>query len=127
VVSPYVIEFTAFSAELATVLEGFYKSPNGLLVKALEVKPNDEMIAGFPGMQVPNPVAPINNPMTNRPPVRPSIPGIAPPPGSRPRPPSVGGAAPGAVGAGNENYKTVLDEKILKVTLWIDVLKPSAK
>src|SRR5438105_7263635 len=55
VVSPYVAEFTAFSSELAAALEGFYKSPNGLLVKALEVRPNEEGL-GMPGGQVPNPV-----------------------------------------------------------------------
>jgi len=37
VVSPYLAEFNAFSSELAGALEGFYKSPNGLLVKAVEI------------------------------------------------------------------------------------------
>lgn len=125
VVSPYVAEFTAFSTELAATLEGFYKSPNGLLVKAVEVRPLDEKEAPPQpgGAATPTPVP--GNPQMRRPlPPPPGAPGTPPRPAQRPRP--NGNAVPPGASAG-EGFKTVLDEKLLRITLWIDVLKPPAK
>ena len=130
--SPYALEFNSFSAELASVLEGFYKSPNGMLVKALEVKPMDDK-AEMPG--APPPIVPAPGPANPLPPRRippagapglpgvPGAPGLRPPPGARVRPP--GSPLPGT-GAG-EGMQTVLDEKKLRIVLWVDVLKPPAK
>jgi hypothetical protein len=140
VVSPYLAEFNCFSSELATVLEGFYKSPHGLIVKSLEVKPLEETApAGVPGA---NPAAvpvssnaPVPPPRRIPPPatngVAPAVPGVAPgtvrPPGTPP--PRTPTPKPGAAAAapGSEILKTVLDEKLLKITLWVDVLKPPVK
>src|SRR5439155_3020280 len=133
VVSPYIAEFNSFSSELAAALEGFYKSPNGLLVKAVEVKPIEEKEKQAPGLQPnpavpgPNPTAPTATGLTNPPPRRfpqtpgaPGTPGLIPPPRQRFTPgPAGGGAPPGA----GEVLKTVLDEKMLSITLWIDLLK----
>lgn len=120
VVSPYIVEFTSFSSELATVLEGFYKSPNGLIVKAVETKPIEE-VAGGAAPMIPTMVA--TNALPNQPIRRlpPGVPGA--PPGTRPPRPA-GGAAPAL---GGEGMKTVLDEHLLRITLWVDVLKPLAK
>jgi hypothetical protein len=132
VVSPYVAEFTSFSTELAGVLEGFYKSPNGLLVKGVEVKPIEEVQVpgGAPPPNTPPPpvLAPAPGAPTNylrRPVPTTSAPGATPVP--RPRPPGSAAGTQPAVGGPGEILKTVLDEKILRVTLWIDVLKPAAK
>ncbi len=126
VVSPYAIEVTSFSFELAKVLEGFYKSPNGLLVKAVEVRPLEEGVA----MQSPNampPPAVIPGPGP-KPPVRPVLPGTpGPATGARVRPPGVSAVPGSAASTSGEGFKTVLDEKMLRILLWIDVLKPPAK
>jgi len=130
--SPYAIEFNSFSSELATVLEGFYKSPNGLLVKAVEVKPAEELQGvppagvpppAVPGPGAPTPIGPGTPPPLRRPLPPPGTPGA--PPTVRPRPRPAGAAAQG-LGAG-EGMVTVLDEKKLRITLWVDVLKPPAK
>jgi hypothetical protein len=112
VVSAYVAEFNSFSSELAAVLEGFYKSPNGLLVKSVEAKPLDEK--ELPPGQPPAPVLNagtnvFHRPVTNTP--------ITTKSSSK---------LPGG-GAGGEGFRTVLDEKMLKITLWVDVLKPPVK
>jgi hypothetical protein len=143
VVSPYLAEFNCFSSELAAVLEGFYKSPHGLIVKSLEVKPLEETP---PGVPAPNaaavPVssnAPVPPPRRIPPPatngLAPAVPGapaVAPGtvrPPVTPRPPGTAPPKPGAAAAapGSEILKTVLDEKLLKITLWVDVLKPPVK
>src|SRR5437016_3476906 len=132
--SPYALEFNAFSAELATVLEGFYKSPNGLLVKAIEVKPMDDK-AEIPGAPPPIvPLAPAPAPVPGNPALPPRRNLLPPPPGTtgvpRPAPPGArtrpSGAPPAGLAAG-EGMQTVLDEKKLRITLWVDVLKPPAK
>jgi len=134
VASPFVIEFNSFSSELAAVMEGFYKSSNGLLVKAVEVRPLDE--AGVGGaMPAANPNAPPPNVTTNvpgfrrpnPPPVTPgatpgTVPPRPPPQVGAPRPPT--GTTPSSAG---EGLKTALDEKMLKIVVWVDVLKPPAK
>ena len=112
VVSAYVAEFNSFSSELAAVLEGFYKSPNGLLVKSVEARPLDEK-------EVPagQPIAPVPNVGTNafRRPVS------STPITTKSTSKVLGG------GTAGEGFKTVLDEKMLKITLWVDVLKPPVK
>jgi hypothetical protein len=135
--SPFVVEFNSFSSELATVMEGFYKSSNGLLVKAIEVRPLDE--AGVGGaMPANNPNLPAPTVATNVPGFRRTNPLPERPPGATavtpgavaPRPPTVPpGARPpaGNVPGAGEGLKTALDEKMLKIVVWVDVLKPPAK
>jgi hypothetical protein len=103
VLSPYQAEFHCFSSELAAALEGLYKSPHGLLVKALHVEPG------------PAPVAP------PQPPPQPVV--VPPPPGSGPRTnaPGTRFAKPLPVVPGLTN---VLNERVLKVVMRVEVVKP---
>ena len=99
------MEFYCFTSELAAALEGLYKSPHGLLVKALRVEALPDQ-PKMPGAAAPQPV-----------PVAPPVPGA---PGQRPgrRPPGSGVAPP------KEGLETVLNEKPLRATLLIEVVKP---
>jgi hypothetical protein len=108
VLSPYQVEFNCFSSELAAAMEGLYKSPHGLLVKALlvEALPMDKL-AQQPG-------AVVNPP-----------PGPARPPG-QPRPPGAAVSRVGAVPPPKEGIETVLAERLLKVILLVEVVKPGS-
>lgn len=119
VANPYEVTFHSFSPELAQVLEGFYKSPHGLVVKSMLVDPvAGEAGAGAGSNPAANP-APQPTNLPARPlPVRPA--GAPPPPaGVRPRP------AAAAAAAAQENLQTVLNEKLLKITLLVEVIKPA--
>jgi hypothetical protein len=140
--TPYEVTFHSFSSELAGVLENCYKSPHGLLVKALVVEPVSAQIQvaeAPPPAVVPPPVAFQPQPPTVTPPPRRGGKDEGPPPDlsrgpvGRPPPTAVPGrpppfgppatAAPAAVtGAG---LQTVLNERLLKVTMLLSVLKPS--
>ena len=108
--NPYEVVFHAFSTDLAAVLQSFYKSTNGLLVKAVSV----EVAAA----EVPN----INQPATPLPrAVVPAVPAPAPTP-TRPTPQRpAGGPAPPTKPP--EGLKTVLNERLLKITLVLEVLR----
>jgi hypothetical protein len=57
VLTPYVVTFRGFSGELASVLGGFAASPNGFIVKAVNVQPagaTTQANGSVPGV-VPNP------------------------------------------------------------------------
>jgi hypothetical protein len=99
VISPYQLEFNCFSSELASALEGLYKSPHGLLVKALMVDtaPVEARAAA------PQPAAPPPPRITNAPPNYPRKP-LPPPPGTL--------------------LTNVLNERVLKILLRIEVVKP---
>ncbi len=113
--NPYELTFHCFSGELAAVLESFYKSTNGLIVKSVTV----EMALS----EVVNPNAPA--------PVMP----VLPPPGTvRPPPPTGGVPPPGTPGFVRpiaaapaakpvERIKTVINERLLKVVLVLDVTR----
>jgi len=112
VLSPYQVELRCFSSELAAAMEGLSKSAHGLLVKAplVDVAPAQP---GMPNPGQPAPIPRVPNPL-------PPGPGGNPPkPGARPRP-------PGAAVAPKEGLETVLNEKLLKVILLIEVVKPGA-
>ncbi len=128
--SPYQIEFRSFSPELASVLESFYKSTNGFLVKAIQVEPETEP-AGVvaPATTGAAPSAPAG---VTQPPPQPRVPppGVPiprmPPAGAPPAQPGPAIAKPpGAVAPASEGIKTVLNEKLLKITFLIDVIRPS--
>jgi hypothetical protein len=117
--NPYEVTFHSFSAEIAQALEGFYKSPHGMIVKTLAVKPAPEA-PNRPGAAPPprpNVIPPPGGPI--RPNVPPGAPGAVPPAVApvpmQPRP-----ARPGQ----KEVLKTVLNEKLLEATVLIEIIKP---
>ena len=126
VTTPYQVEFRSFSSELATVLESLYRSPYGLVVKAVMVDldspaPGGALVQPQGGPATPVVRPPVRNP--DRPP--PGTRGV--PPGQRPPPANPN--APAAVGVAGvsvtpkEGLQTVLNEKLLKITLLIEVVK----
>jgi len=122
-ISPYEVSLRCFSSEVGNLLAGFASSPHGLVIKAINVEPavlgaGVDPAAG-PTMFTPQPMYPGG------------MPGYGPRPGlgmeegmGRPAvPPPV--AYNPAVGAGapKPGLQTLLDEKQLKVTLLVHVLK----
>jgi hypothetical protein len=110
--SPYIVDFLSFSPELATVLENFCKSKHGLVVKSILIDTAEPGPAGTP--QPPQPPSPGVKPLP--PPVRTNVIGLRAAPPVRP--------AAGAPAVGGE-LKTVLNEKLLKVSMLIQVVKVS--
>lgn len=124
VLSPYQVELRCFSSELAAAMEGLSKSAHGLLTKALlvDVAPSQPGMgnAGQGGQQ-PARNVPVPAAGGNPAPAAPNPGGVPPRPGARPfRPPG------GAAAAAKEGLETVLNEKLLKVILLIEVVKPGA-
>ncbi|MEI8043141.1 MAG: Amuc_1100 family pilus-like protein [Verrucomicrobiota bacterium] len=135
VLTPYEVTFRCFSSELASVLAGFASSPAGLIVKSINVEPAAAMAA------MTDPAAPAA--ATYVAPVQTYAPAPPPPmaergPGGMPdrygiaqrryTPPPVAQPAytPPPAGAGAKSkggLPTVLDEKQLKVTLVLVVVK----
>lgn len=109
VLTPYAVTFRSFSPELAAVLAGFAASPNGLVVKAVNIAP-----AGAGGM------AETGGGMAT---------GGLPPPGN----PEARGLYPGMPApstqptAGRGGLPTVLQEQLLRVTLEVVIVKPLPK
>lgn len=102
-INPYEVTIHAFTPELAAALESFYKSTNGLVVKAVqvEVAPTADPDAP-PGFQTPTPTS------------------------IRPFPPAFGAPGRGVVAGAarpQETIKTVLNERLLKITMMIDVMR----
>lgn len=102
---PYEVVFDSFSPELAAVLEGLQSAQYGLIVKSVHVEPAPEVAVGPGGFRPPGGQGAV--------PVRPGRPGrpgapVAPPPG-----------APAAA------FSTIINEKLLRVTLRIEVIKPN--
>jgi hypothetical protein len=114
---PYQIDFESFTTELALILEAFSKSKYGLLVKAVMIDA-EQVPALPPAGGVPPAVSPPPRPVLPRPgltnaaaagtPVRPPPPGVRPP----------GGPAPG-----KDGMTTVLNEKLIKVTLLVESVR----
>jgi hypothetical protein len=141
VLSPYEITFKCFSPELAGVLGGFATSPYGFLVKNIALEPavalttETTSVTAVTPQPVPVPVTPTYpttpNPYTQRygnlggdGEYRPNTPGYPRPVTPIPQPVQVAPVAPRPTG-----LQTVLDEKQLKVTLLVEVVKllPPAK
>jgi len=133
VLSPYEITFRCFSPELAAVLGGFASSPYGLLVKSINVEAAPATVASPEQAAVP-------------PAYQPPVPAFTPPPPPRmggegpnmaeryalslravPRPPPQQVYAPTPVPAPSPANRgglpLALDEKQLKVTLMLNVVK----
>ena len=113
--SPYEMTFHCLSAELAAAMEGFYRSPYGFLVQAIQVEPLGEKQGMEPGVPSGTPPAnPPPNPGRPRPP-RPGNPAAPPRPAAAP----TTGAAPAS-----DTLPTPFKEKRFKATLLVQVIKP---
>lgn len=106
VLVPWQITFLAFSPEIAQVLEGFVASPHAIIVKGINVQPAEATATGQ---------APADNGLN----------GLdrygryATPAGVLPR-----RGIPALAGrAGRGGLETVLDEKLLRVTVEIEIVK----
>jgi hypothetical protein len=102
-INPYEVTVHAFTPELAAALQSFYKSTNGLVVKSIQV----EVAPTAADPNLPPGAVPPPGPPVTRPP--------APPPGA------VRTGAPAAKPP--EAIKTVLNERLLKITMMIDVMR----
>jgi len=145
VLAPYELTFRCFTPELALVLSGFAASPHCLLVKTINVElapaatPTTPEVAATPAPQVYQP--PIYQPPPAFPPpgmprggeesegyrrryeqryATPTTPAYAPPVIPQPVAPP-----PAAAGGPRGGLQTVIDEKQLKVTLMLEVVKLS--
>jgi hypothetical protein len=133
VLSPYELSFRCFSSELAAVLAGFASTPCGMIiVKAINVESAPAVAAS--NEAVPPPMA-----YANPPPPR-AVPTPRPEDsfrdryglggrGGRPRPapqpqPMYAQPVPAVPSANKGGLPLVLDEKQLKVTLMLNVVKP---
>ena len=95
---PYEISFRCFSSELAAVLDGFRQSPHGFIVKTVRVEAAPALAAAGP-----------------------SAAGMADP-GSRPVPSP--GTTPGmGVATSRGGLPIVINEKLLRVSLLVNVVK----
>jgi len=128
VLTPYVVTFRSFSPELAKVLAGFAASPNGMIVKAINIGPAG---AATQPMGGPSPYYQPNGPgmyPQNGPGgYQPNAPGGYPPNGpgmyqqngmGGPLPP------PSAGGSSRGGPPTVLKEQLLRITLEVVIVKP---
>ena len=123
VITPYEVTFRCFSTELGAMLSGYASSPHALVVRGINVEPagtgagpGGEM--GLPEMYTPTyrpvPVAPLDRRRMN--PEAEFARRYAPPVRYAPAPTTSRGG-----------LKTLLDEKQLKVTLLIEVVKLTLK
>jgi hypothetical protein len=116
VLVPYEVSFQSFSAELAAALSGFGADEHGIIVKAVNVEP----LTGSGMLGVPGGPAPYGNP------AYPGAPGYGNPGGYYGNPELRGMAppvAPTAAPATRGGLQTILDEKPLKVTLVLNVVR----
>ncbi len=109
VLHPYQFELECFSGELASILEGLYKSPYALSLKSISVEP---LVAV--GTEVVEPPPPEPEP-------------VAPPAEGQPTVPAYRGypyrpTVPTAPAA--PEMKTVLAERLLKVILLLEAIQP---
>jgi hypothetical protein len=104
ITTPYMFEFQCFSGELAGIVNGLQTSTNGFLLKSLLVEPAsavaDASATGAPTVAAAPPPAPVGPGATR------------PAPGGRPAAPP-----PDPIG------KTVLDERQLKISMMVEVIK----
>jgi len=102
-IDPYEVTVHAFTPELAAALQSFYKSTNGLVVRSIHVEVAPTAAdPNLPPGAAPAPFVPV------------------PPPVTRPVP---GARAGAAVAKPQETIKTVLNERLLKITMMIDVMR----
>jgi hypothetical protein len=111
VLTPYVITFHGFSAEVASVLTGFSNDRHGFIVKTINVEPGGGAVGSMPGTEL----AMAGGGLTAMP--------MMPQPGSyNPYAAAAAAAAPPAA-TGAKGPPVILDEKPLKVTMVVVVVK----
>lgn len=111
---PYEVVFDCFTPELAAVVEGLQGGKYGVLIKTVEVRPADELPTA-PGVRP----QPGQNPVPGQPPQRGMRGGNAPAPR--------GAAAPAVVpGPGAPQLITIINERLIRVTLNLDIIKPDS-
>ena len=112
-VNPYEVTVHAFTPELAAALQSFYKSTNGLVVKSVQVEMAPSADPNLAAAAAPAGAGPTSAP-----------PGLTHPGMTRPTLPPPGAVRPGVPGAQpKETIKTVLNERLLKITMMIDVMR----
>ncbi|MGA3266621.1 MAG: hypothetical protein ABSE16_07355 [Verrucomicrobiota bacterium] len=114
VTTPYVITFRSFSPEIARVLSGLASSPNGFVVKGINVEPASG-VAGTAQFYQPQPSG-----MTH-PPAAPGFPPAFPPAFPRSTYTAPVQAAPSG------GPKTILQEQLLRTTIEVEIIKLSAR
>jgi len=145
VLAPYEIQFQGFTAELAAVLEGFYRSPNCFIVRNLDVQTNIVNVAADSSQTIPS-YLPYYPPTTLAPGVAPSpeqlmrqrygpyggmgpgggrYGGMGPGRGYYGQPPPVAPTpTPGAFApAARRGPETILDERPFKVTMYVEAVR----
>ena len=134
VLTPYEVKFKCFTPELASALSGFASSPNGLLVKTINVElaPAAELVPEMaqaativqPIIQQPIPEQPTKRMAEEQFRRRYGLEGrrgaSIPPPIAQPAAPQ---PMPAAAPAARGGLQTVLDERQLAVTLMLNVVK----
>jgi hypothetical protein len=110
---PYEVVFDCFTPELAAVVEGLQGGKYGVLIKTVEVRPADELPTA-PGGR--------GQPGQNQPPGQP------PQRGMRGNAPGARGAPAPAVapGPGSPQLVTIINERLIRVTLNLDIIKPDS-
>ena len=115
--SPYELTFFGFSQELGQILESFAGSKHGLIAKDLAIT----------AVEVQSQATPSGGPGRPGMPQRPAVPSASRPGQPGAANPNVArrpvGAAPVLAASGLE---TVINEKLLKIVLWVYVVKPPA-
>jgi hypothetical protein len=100
IISPYQVTFLCFDPALSGVLTGFANQPYGIIIRSMEVAPAD-MSAADTGM--------------------PQAPGMMP--GGIPAPPQPGGVPPVAGLGMRGGLPVVIDEKKLRVTMLLELVR----
>lgn len=107
--TPYAITFRSFTPELAAVLAGFAASPNGFIVKGLNVAPAGlAASSGYAGGGYPGAYSRGEG----------GFPGELPPPPVAP---------PAGTATGRGGMSAFLNEQLLRVTLEVVIVKPLPK
>jgi hypothetical protein len=130
-VTPYRVVFRGFSSDLAAVLNGFSTTKEFIAVRQVDVDPASGMTeaantgVGNPFMQPPGGPGAMLPPGAPPPGAVMMSPGLAPPgaPGARPPQPKGPGGGVTAPAPVKSRYAKVLDEKPLRVTLFLEVVK----
>jgi hypothetical protein len=120
---PYQVDFESFTTELALILDAFSKSKYGLLVKAVMIDSEQIPVAGTVGITN-QAVAPAARPMVPR-----AYGTNATNPAALIRPPPAAFRLPNSPMPGKDGLTTVLNEKLIKVTLLVESVRllPAAK
>lgn len=118
ITTPYAVTFRSFTPELAAVLAGFAASPNGFIVKGVNVAPADQaaQTAGYAGYGGYGGYGAYGRGAYGR--------GEGGPPGEGYAPPA---ATAAAAGPGKGGLTSFLNEQLLRVTLEVVIVKPLPK